>query len=186
MRRDEQTPWRPVRVRMSVFPPGTASGLWLDMADQDLVVVEERTAPEHQLVILGHELWHMQAGHGGHHVDGATVAARLLDETSDLAATVRAVAARTRFDLAEERDAERFGLLLASKCRTWLAGGRRPGCGARHQAGGASGGADRGVARLPGLTGGHARRRGLVRAALSGGNRRRARTDCQWWAASWV
>ncbi|MCK1820749.1 toxin-antitoxin system, toxin component [Streptomyces sp. XM83C] len=124
---------RPVRVRMSVFPPGTASGLWLDMADQDLVVVEERTAPEHQLVILGHELWHMQAGHGGHHVDGATVAARLLDETSDLAATVRAVAARTRFDLAEERDAERFGLLLASKCRTWLAGagGRGAGRGTR-------------------------------------------------------
>ncbi|MFH8933165.1 toxin-antitoxin system, toxin component [Streptomyces griseosporeus] len=116
---------RPVRVRTSAFPPGTASGLWLDMADQDLVVIEERTAPEHQLVILGHELWHMQAGHGGHHVDGAGVAARLLDDTTDLAATVRAVAARTRFDLAEEQDAERFGLLLASKCRTWLTGAAR-------------------------------------------------------------
>ncbi|MEU6552245.1 toxin-antitoxin system, toxin component [Streptomyces sp. NPDC046915] len=116
---------RPVVFRAAGFPPGTASGLWLDMADRDLIVVEERTAPDHQLVILGHELWHMQADHSGHHVDGVGVAARLLDDAPDqrtFEATVRKVAARTRFDLAEEREAEAFGLLLASKCRTWLAG----------------------------------------------------------------
>ncbi len=45
VRRHEQTP-RPSRpVPHHAFPPGTASGLWLDMADQDLVVIEERTAP---------------------------------------------------------------------------------------------------------------------------------------------
>ncbi len=113
---------RPVHFRMSAFPPGTASGLWLDMADQDLVVIEERTAPEHQLVILGHELWHMKAGHCSHHVEGAAVAARLLCDDADLQATVLKVAARSRFDQADEREAERFGLLLASKCRAWLAG----------------------------------------------------------------
>ncbi|MEV1082605.1 toxin-antitoxin system, toxin component [Streptomyces sp. NPDC050211] len=113
---------RPVHFRTAAFPPGTASGLWLDMADQDVVVVEERTAPDHQLVILGHELWHMKAGHCSHHVEGAAVAARLLSDEADLADTVRKIAARTRFDEAEEQDAESFGLLLASKCRTWLAG----------------------------------------------------------------
>jgi hypothetical protein len=117
---------RPVLFRTAVFPPGTASGLWLDMADQDLVVIEERTAPDHQLVILGHELWHMQAGHcGRRHVRGAEVATRLLDRALDedtLRAAVLKVAARTRFDLAEEKEAEAFGLLLASKCRTRLAG----------------------------------------------------------------
>ncbi|MEV6989357.1 toxin-antitoxin system, toxin component [Streptomyces sp. NPDC093228] len=113
---------RPVQFRTATFPPGTASGLWLDMVDQDLVVVEERTAPDHQLVILGHELWHMNAGHHGHHVDGAVVAARLLSDTADLQATVLKVAARTHFDVTDEKDAESFGLLLASKCRTWLAG----------------------------------------------------------------
>ncbi|MFI6208188.1 toxin-antitoxin system, toxin component [Streptomyces sp. NPDC051041] len=113
---------RPVHFRTAAFPPGTASGLWLDMADQDLVVVEERTAPDHQLVILGHELWHMKAGHHGHHVEGAAVAARLLGDEADLRATVRTVAARSRFDLADEEEAESFGLLLASRCRTWLAG----------------------------------------------------------------
>ncbi|MEU9581272.1 MULTISPECIES: toxin-antitoxin system, toxin component [Streptomyces] len=92
---------RPVRLRTAAFPAGTASGLWLDFADQDVVVVEERTAPGHQLVILGHELWHMAAGHRGGPVDGV------------------AVAARTRFDRWEEAEAERFGLLLASRFRAW-------------------------------------------------------------------
>jgi hypothetical protein len=118
---------RPVLFRTAAFPPGTASGLWLDMADQDLVVIEERTAPDHQLVILGHELWHMKAGHCGHHVEGAAVAARLLHDEADLRATVLKVAARDRFDLAEEKEAETFGLLLASKCRTWLAGSSQRG-----------------------------------------------------------
>ncbi|MEU3793658.1 toxin-antitoxin system, toxin component [Streptomyces fructofermentans] len=113
---------RPVRFRAASFPPGTASGLWLDMADQDVVVVEERTAPDHQLVILGHELWHMNAGHCGRHVAGAAVAARLLSDDADLRSAVLAVAARTRFDLADEKEAESFGLLLASKCRGWLSG----------------------------------------------------------------
>ncbi|MFE9448397.1 toxin-antitoxin system, toxin component [Streptomyces sp. NPDC006739] len=116
---------RPVHFRTAVFPPDTASGLWLDMTDRDLVVVEERTAPDHQLVILGHELWHMQADHSGHHVDGVGVATRLLQDDTDqdaLQATVHRAAARTRFDLTEEREAETFGLLLASKCRTRLAG----------------------------------------------------------------
>lgn len=119
---------RPVEFRTAAFPPGTASGLWLDMADRDLVVLEERTAPDHQLVILGHELWHMNAGHGSHHVDGGTVAARLLSEEGDLGAAVRKVAARTRSHLAEEMEAESFGLLLGSKCRPWLeaSGARGP------------------------------------------------------------
>ncbi|MFJ4682207.1 toxin-antitoxin system, toxin component [Streptomyces sp. NPDC091377] len=118
---------RPVQFRTAAFPQNTASGLWIDLADLDLVVVEERTAPDHQLVILGHELWHMAAGHSGHHVEGATVAARLLRDDADLRATVRTVAARTRFDLTDEQDAETFGLLLASKCRGWLAGSAQRG-----------------------------------------------------------
>ncbi|MFJ6983322.1 MULTISPECIES: toxin-antitoxin system, toxin component [unclassified Streptomyces] len=127
---------RPVMFRTAVFPPGTASGLWLDMAEQDLVVIEERTAPDHQLVILGHELWHMKAGHCSHHVEGAAVAARLLHDEADLRATVLRVAARSRFDQADERDAESFGLLLASKCRAWLPGSSPRGRGQRdHLAG---------------------------------------------------
>jgi hypothetical protein len=115
-----------VLFRTAVLPPGTASGLWLDMADQDLVVIGERTAPDHQSVILGHELWHMRAGHCGRpHVRGAEAAPRLpghaLDEDT-LRAAVLKVAARTRFDPAEEKEAEAFGLLPAGRCRTRPAG----------------------------------------------------------------
>ncbi|MFJ6572624.1 toxin-antitoxin system, toxin component [Streptomyces sp. NPDC091292] len=124
---------RPVNHRMAVFPPGTASGLWLDMADQDLIVIEERTAPDHQLVILGHELWHMSAGHTGHTVDGTGVATRLLGEDVDLRATVHTVAARSRSHAADEEDAESFGLLLASKCRGWLSGSAPHGPAPRDQ-----------------------------------------------------
>jgi hypothetical protein len=55
---------RPVRLRKAVFPPLTASGLWVDRTGHDLIVVEENTRPDHQLVIIGHEAWHMFQGHG--------------------------------------------------------------------------------------------------------------------------
>ncbi|MEV4196461.1 toxin-antitoxin system, toxin component, partial [Streptomyces toxytricini] len=63
-----------------------------------------------------------KAGHCSHHVAGAAVAARLLTDEADLGETVRRVAARTRADVREETEAETFGLLLGSRCRTWLAG----------------------------------------------------------------
>ncbi|MFE6489402.1 toxin-antitoxin system, toxin component, partial [Streptomyces sp. NPDC057757] len=113
---------------------GVVGGLdGADGADPETVparlrLVDGVVLEDHQLVILGHELWHMQAGHCSHHVEGAVVAARLLSEGADLQATVLKVAARTRSHLADEAEAESFGLLLASKCRTWLAGSplRRP------------------------------------------------------------
>ncbi|MEJ8641590.1 hypothetical protein WKI68_09075 [Streptomyces sp. MS1.HAVA.3] len=36
---------RKVDFRFASFPPDTASGLWLEMDERDLIVVEERTAP---------------------------------------------------------------------------------------------------------------------------------------------
>lgn len=82
---------RSVRFRATVFPSGTASGLWLDTADRDLVVTEERTAPGRRSVVVGHELWRPRAG--------------------------PKVAARTLFDLAEAKEAGAFGPLPAGKCR---------------------------------------------------------------------
>ncbi|MCF6522408.1 toxin-antitoxin system, toxin component [Streptomyces sp. JJ36] len=114
---------RPVHLRTTAFPPGTASGLFLALPDRDLVVVEEHTPPDHQVVILGHELWHMHAGHGGHAAGGAAAAARPLAGGADLTTVVRRAAARTHFAENEEWEAERFGLLLGSACRPLLDGG---------------------------------------------------------------
>ncbi|MEU3047351.1 MULTISPECIES: toxin-antitoxin system, toxin component [unclassified Streptomyces] len=112
---------RPVEYRLVTFPPGTASGLYLDMSDRDLICVQESTSPWHQVVIFGHEAWHMVAGHCGRHEPGPTVAARLLADEADLAAAVQ-VAARTDFGRSEESDAELFGLALAGRVRSWLEG----------------------------------------------------------------
>lgn len=127
---------RPVQLRTVAFPAGTASGLWLAMDDRDLVVVEKGTDPDHQLLILAHEFGHMVRGHSGHHLDGAAVAARLLADDGDLRETVAHVAARTHLGEPEEREAEAFGLLLSTRCRTLLErrGARRDGPGRRIEA----------------------------------------------------
>ncbi|MER7377137.1 hypothetical protein [Streptomyces lanatus] len=54
---------RPVRLRSVPFPPGIASGVWVDRTGHDLIGYEENTDLEHQLVIIGHETWHMLEGH---------------------------------------------------------------------------------------------------------------------------
>ncbi|MEU3403315.1 toxin-antitoxin system, toxin component [Streptomyces sp. NPDC006670] len=123
---------RPIVLRFERFPTElTTSGLWLNMEKYDIVVVEKYTTPDHQLVILGHELWHMNAGHCGEHGHGrrAADAARSLPDASSL--TYASVAARSHYEDAQEIEAERFGLMLGDRCRPWLAGDESPGAGRR-------------------------------------------------------
>lgn len=121
---------RPVLFRFAAFPPDTASGLWLEMEDRDLLVIEERTRPEHQLVIACHELWHLDEGTCDRHGRGMAVAARLtgrggrlaelLHSEDGLSTVLRQAAARAdRSDPAEIR-AETFGLYLGKILRTFL------------------------------------------------------------------
>ncbi|WP_282083115.1 toxin [Streptomyces tendae] len=101
---------REVVVHRAAFPPHTASGLWLERESHDDVVVDERAAVWHQIVILCHEVWHMnrRRAEGTAAADGGT---------GDRS---RPVAARTDFSLAEEQEADRFGMLMGSRLRTWL------------------------------------------------------------------
>ncbi|GLF98297.1 hypothetical protein [Streptomyces yaizuensis] len=122
---------RPVVLRLVDFPPQTASGLYLDLEDRDVICVQAGTPPLHQLIIFGHEVWHMVAGHGGHHDSGPAAAARLAAESlpgpspepgrdAPLGAAVHSLAARTDFRQAEENEAEAFGLELGAHLRHWL------------------------------------------------------------------
>jgi hypothetical protein len=131
---------RPVELRFERFPDEIeVTGLWLQFQDFDLVIVEERAGTVQQLVILGHELWHLKEGHRDHHVVGAAEAARALSggpgPGPSGAAGVRAlpgtptwpgialtVAARNGSHEAEEAEAEEFGLHLASAFRSWVTG----------------------------------------------------------------
>lgn len=120
---------RQVVLVIREFPETMANsttGLWLDLENRglDLVVVEKRLTPDHQLVVLGHELWHMEAGHCGHSVGDAEVVARAVLSDSDhidWPALARHVAARSHSREEDEVAAEGFGLLLGSRMSSWLA-----------------------------------------------------------------
>ncbi|WP_030181172.1 hypothetical protein [Streptomyces violaceorubidus] len=101
---------REVVVHRAAFPPHTASGLWLERDSHDDVVVDERAAVWHQIVILCHEVWHMSRRRAE---EGAQAEDRA-------GGPRRPVAARTDFSLAEEQEADRFGMLMGSRLRTWL------------------------------------------------------------------
>ncbi|MFE9649545.1 toxin-antitoxin system, toxin component [Streptomyces sp. NPDC006365] len=116
---------RKVVLLKEEFPHRTATGLWLDLPDEDLILVDQRATALHQLAILFHEIWHMIKGDCGHHVAGATVAARMLDQRADLRhlqPTVVRVAARSVFDERVEQDAETFALKAVTHFRVWLEG----------------------------------------------------------------
>ncbi|MET9774826.1 toxin [Streptomyces sp. NPDC006367] len=133
---------RPVELLFRVFPAEVpVSGLRLDLGDRSVIVVEERTVPEAQLVILGHELWHEEQGGCGHRTAGpAAVSARagapsrqvsdaarraaerILAETEVERDALRAVAARAESPDEHEVAAETFGLLFAREARTWMHG----------------------------------------------------------------
>jgi hypothetical protein len=133
---------RPVELVFRAFPADIpVSGLRLDLGDRSLVVVEEHTVPEAQLVILGHELWHEEQGDCGHHVAGlADASARAAASPQQASDAVRraaeqilaeaevprdallAVAARAESPDGHEVAAETFGLLFGREVRTWMHG----------------------------------------------------------------
>ncbi|MEU5476813.1 hypothetical protein [Streptomyces mirabilis] len=121
---------RDVILRREVFPPQTATGLWMELETHDIIAIDRRAADWHQLVIAGHEIWHMLEGDCGAHAGDQAMAARLLGEGADLEpAVATALAARTNFHQEAEQDAERFGLLLFSRLGPWLAGTANPASG---------------------------------------------------------
>ncbi|GGN56449.1 hypothetical protein GCM10011579_017510 [Streptomyces albiflavescens] len=119
---------RPVQLRFERFPDEIeVTGLWMEFHDFDLVIIEERAETVQQLVILGHELWHMKEGHRDHHMDSAAAAARALSESPDWQEIALTVAARNGSHEADEAEAEDFGLHLASIFRSWVTGPRTQG-----------------------------------------------------------
>ncbi|WP_019074624.1 hypothetical protein [Streptomyces hokutonensis] len=130
---------RLIELKFYSFPPDAGvSGLCLDLGDRSIIVVEEATASEAQLVIVGHELKHADMG-TGHHAAGMPAAARthgtlqqpeavrralqqILDEYDLTSEAVLTVSARDHCADEHEIDAETFGLLFAAAVRPWIRG----------------------------------------------------------------
>ncbi|MFD9406847.1 toxin-antitoxin system, toxin component [Streptomyces sp. NPDC059989] len=123
---------RKVDFHFASFPADTASGLWLELDEHDLLVIEERTRPEHQLVIACHELWHVDEGTciSLDHGYGMAVAARLtachgdlaglLRSDTGLSTVIRQAAARADHEDPAEIRAEIFGLHLGKLLKPYL------------------------------------------------------------------
>jgi hypothetical protein len=123
--------------------------VWLDRASHDLIVYEEHTDPEHHLVIIGHETWHMLQGHCGNGADHGPTASRAGNDEAAQTLTEfldgisaddgdDSPAARTDVSLHfaarsdgrqadDELDAERFGFRFATDVRAALQQARTPG-----------------------------------------------------------
>ncbi|GGX82650.1 hypothetical protein GCM10010515_57750 [Streptomyces fructofermentans] len=110
---------RNVVLRREIFPPDTATGLWMELEEFDIIAVDRRAAVWHQVVIVGHEIWHMLKGNCGVHLGEQGQAARLLSPDGDLGDAV-ALATRTTFHEEAEREAEKFGLLLSRTLTSWM------------------------------------------------------------------
>ncbi|MEU6816926.1 toxin-antitoxin system, toxin component family protein [Streptomyces sp. NPDC046860] len=110
---------RRVELRFERFPDEIeVTGLWVEFQDFDLVIVEERAEAVQQLVILGHELWHLHAGHRHHPpLVPATLA---LADGAGWEGTALTVAARDGSREADEAAAEDFGHRLATLFRSRL------------------------------------------------------------------
>ncbi|NGO47218.1 toxin-antitoxin system, toxin component [Streptomyces ureilyticus] len=144
---------RPVILKREDFPLDSVSGLWLDMADMDIIAVRrDAVDSQHELVILGHEIWHMTQGHCTAHTKAGPAAARGHSSTAgavdhvvarllaspdgqlgDLSPRELHYAARTDFHAEDEAEAELFGLKLATAMREHRRIHRRPDL--RHVAG---------------------------------------------------
>ncbi|MGW1559283.1 toxin-antitoxin system, toxin component family protein [Streptomyces sp. NPDC002144] len=109
---------RPLELRFERFPDELeVTGLWVEFQDFDLVIVEERAEAVQRLVVLGHEFWHLHAGHSHHHVAGTALAGR-----RDWSDTALSVAARDGSRAADEAEADDFGHRLAAAFRPFLSG----------------------------------------------------------------
>ncbi|MFI8093590.1 toxin [Streptomyces sp. NPDC086080] len=131
---------KPVVLLFREFPSEVpVSGLRLVMSDRSLIVIAAGMAPQAQLVILGHELYHEEFDHCSHAMPGLSAAARAVaphtsSDTIRRAAelvlaseqvpmdAILAVAARSESAHTDEVDAETFGLWFGSEVRTWVAG----------------------------------------------------------------
>ncbi|MEV7975859.1 toxin-antitoxin system, toxin component family protein [Streptomyces sp. NPDC086519] len=110
---------RPVELRFERFPDEIeVTGLWVEFLDFDLVIVEERAEAVQQLVILGHELWHMHARHTHHHA----AAAHAFAGRPGWDSVALTVAARNGSREADEAEADDFGHRLAAALRSFLPG----------------------------------------------------------------
>ncbi|MEW2145912.1 hypothetical protein AB0869_24170 [Micromonospora vinacea] len=106
---------RPIHLVPIKLPAQTVCGMCVPTGDFDAIFFEQDTSPLHQLLIIGHELGHLLAGHRATEVLDAD-ASRLLLPDLDPQLVQRSLG-RSNYAAAEEREAEMIGSLLLRRVR---------------------------------------------------------------------
>jgi hypothetical protein len=120
---DSARQWRGERRlevhRVSIPRTFRATGMWLERADRDDIIVEADAEVWHQAQILGHELWHMRQKDSRTPGEPAAEPCTLPGPEAP-PATGRPAAARSRFDDDPEKEAELFGILVGQRMRALM------------------------------------------------------------------
>ncbi|GGW13897.1 hypothetical protein [Streptomyces capoamus] len=95
-----------------------ATGMWLERADRDDIIIEQDAEIWHQAQIFGHELWHMRQKDGFTPEQLASGAWEALE--SGHAHGAQPAAARSRFDEDPEKEAELFGIRVGQEMRALM------------------------------------------------------------------
>ncbi|HWS32402.1 MAG TPA: hypothetical protein VN408_06630 [Actinoplanes sp.] len=112
---------RPIVLIPIALPARTVCGMYVPTGKFDAIFYEQDTSPLHQMLIIGHELGHLLAGHrASASLDPDTFRLLLPDLDPRL---IQRFLGRSNYDAAEEREAEMIGSLLLRRARR---GGARP------------------------------------------------------------
>ncbi|MFY1702757.1 MULTISPECIES: hypothetical protein [Micromonospora] len=106
---------RPLRLVPISLPVHTVCGMWVPTGGFDAIFYEQDTSPLHQLLIIGHELGHLLAGHRASAVLDPAASRLLLPDLDPQ--LVRRFLGRSNYDADEEREAEMIGSLLLRRAR---------------------------------------------------------------------
>ncbi len=106
---------RPIHLVPIRLPALTVCGMCVPTGEFDAIFFEQDTSPLHQLLIIGHELGHLLAGHQTTEILDPE-ASRLLLPDLDPQLVQRSLG-RSNYAAAEEREAEMIGSLLLRRAR---------------------------------------------------------------------
>ncbi|MEU3455364.1 hypothetical protein ABZ671_17465 [Micromonospora sp. NPDC006766] len=107
---------RPIHLVPISLPAHTVCGMFVPTGDFDAIFFEQDTSPLHQMLIIGHELGHLIAGHRTTEILDPD-ASRLLLPDLDPELVQRSLG-RSNYAAAEEREAEMIGSLLLRRAHS--------------------------------------------------------------------
>ncbi|MEV1144176.1 hypothetical protein [Micromonospora sp. NPDC049799] len=111
---------RPIHLVPISLPVHTVCGMCVPTGAFDAIFYEQDTSPLHQMLIIGHEVGHLLAGHRPAAVLDPDASRLLLPDLDPR--LVRRFLGRSNYDAEEEREAEVIGSLLLGRARAghWI------------------------------------------------------------------